>query len=216
METVKSLILILMGGVLINNYVLQRFLGICPFLGVSKKFSQANGMGIAVIFVMLCATAVTWPIQTYILNAFGLGYLQTIVFILVIAALVQFVEIVLKRFIPALYNSLGVYLPLITTNCAVLGVAINNITDGYNFIESMVSSLGVGLGFWLAMVLFAGVRSRIENSPAPRAFKGLPVTLIAASIVSLAFFGFSGVVEGLLDSIFPTAETAAAALTAVL
>ncbi|MBR2343984.1 MAG: RnfABCDGE type electron transport complex subunit A [Clostridia bacterium] len=216
METVKSLILILMGGVLINNYVLQRFLGICPFLGVSKKFSQANGMGIAVIFVMLCATAVTWPIQTYILNAFGLGYLQTIVFILVIAALVQFVEIVLKKFIPALYNSLGVYLPLITTNCAVLGVAINNITDGYNFIESMVSSLGVGLGFWLAMVLFAGVRSRIENSPAPRAFKGLPVTLIAASIVSLAFFGFSGVVEGLLDSIFPTAETAAAALTAVL
>ena len=216
METVKSLILILMGGVLINNYVLQRFLGICPFLGVSKKFSQANGMGIAVIFVMLCATAITWPIQTYILNAFGLGYLQTIVFILVIAALVQFVEIVLKKFIPALYNSLGVYLPLITTNCAVLGVAINNITDGYNFIESMVSSLGVGLGFWLAMVLFAGVRSRIENSPAPRAFKGLPVTLIAASIVSLAFFGFSGVVEGLLDSIFPTAETAAAALTAVL
>ena len=216
METVKSLILILMGGVLINNYVLQRFLGICPFLGVSKKFSQANGMGIAVIFVMLCATAVTWPIQTYILDAFGLGYLQTIVFILVIAALVQFVEIVLKRFIPALYNSLGVYLPLITTNCAVLGVAINNITDGYNFIESMVSSLGVGLGFWLAMVLFAGVRSRIENSPAPRAFKGLPVTLIAASIVSLAFFGFSGVVEGLLDSIFPTAETAAAALTRVL
>ena len=216
METVKSLILILMGGVLINNYVLQRFLGICPFLGVSKKFSQANGMGIAVIFVMLCATAVTWPIQTYILNAFGLGYLQTIVFILVIAALVQFVEIVLKRFIPALYNSLGVYLPLITTNCAVLGVAINNITDGYNFIESMVSSLGVGLGFWLAMVLFAGVRSRIENSPAPRAFKGLPVTLIAASIVSLAFFGFSGVVEGLLDSIFPTAETAAAAFARVL
>ncbi len=195
---IKSLILILMSGVLANNYVLQKFLGICPFLGVSKRFNQASGMGMAVIFVMLAATAVTWPIQTYILDAFELGYLQTIVFILVIAALVQFVEIVLKKFIPALYASLGVYLPLITTNCAVLGVAINNITDGYGFIESMVSSLGVGLGFLLAMVLFAGVRSRIENSPAPECFKGLPITLIAASIVSLAFFGFSGVVENLL------------------
>ncbi len=194
----KELILILMGGVLINNYVLQRFLGICPFLGVSKRFNQASGMGIAVIFVMLCATAVTWPIQTFVLNSFGLGYLQTIVFILVIAALVQFVEIILKKFIPALHKSLGVYLPLITTNCAVLGVTINNITDGYNFIESMFSSLGVGLGFLLAMVLFAGVRSRIENCPAPECVKGLPVTLIAASIVSLAFFGFNGIVENLL------------------
>ena len=198
MDEIKSLILILMGGVLINNYVLQRFLGICPFLGVSKKLNQATGMGVAVIFVMLCATAVTWPIQTYLLNPFELGYLQTIVFILVIAALVQFVEIVLKKFIPALHSSLGVYLPLITTNCAVLGVTINNITDGYNFLESMVSSLGVGLGFLLAMVLFAGVRSRIENCPSPECFKGLPITLIAASIVSLAFFGFSGVVESLL------------------
>ena len=198
MMEIKSLILILMAGVLVNNYVLQRFLGICPFLGVSKKSSQAVGMGIAVTFVMLCATAVTWPIQTYLLNRFNLGYLQTIVFILVIAALVQFVEIVLKRFIPALHKSLGVYLPLITTNCAVLGVTINNISDGYNFIEAMVSSLGVGLGFLLAMVLFAGVRSRIENCPAPQSFKGLPITLIAASIVSLAFFGFAGVVEGML------------------
>ena len=195
---IKSLILILMGGVLINNYVLQRFLGICPFLGVSKKSSQAVGMGVSVTFVMLCATAVTWPIQTYLLNEYKLGYLQTIVFILVIAALVQFVEIILKRFVPALHKSLGVYLPLITTNCAVLGVTINNITDGYNFLESMISSLGVGLGFFLAMVLFAGVRSRIENCPAPEAMKGLPITLIAASIVSLAFFGFAGVVEGML------------------
>lgn len=194
----KELILILMGGVLVNNYVLQRFLGICPFLGVSKKFNQASGMGIAVIFVMLCATAVTWPIQAFVLDKFGLGYLQTIIFILVIAALVQFVEIILKKFIPALHKSLGVYLPLITTNCAVLGVTINNITDGYNFIESMFSSLGVGLGFLLAMVLFAGVRSRIENCPAPECMKGLPVTLIAASIVSLAFFGFNGIVENLL------------------
>ena len=195
---IKALILILMGGVLVNNYVLQRFLGICPFLGVSRKFNQASGMGVAVIFVMLCATAVTWPIQTYILNPFGLGYLQTIAFILVIAALVQFVEIALKKLIPALYASLGVYLPLITTNCAVLGVTINNISDGYNFIESMIASLGVGLGFLLAMVLFAGVRSRIENCPAPESMKGLPVTLIAASIVSLAFYGFSGIVENLL------------------
>ena len=195
---IKSLILILMSGVLANNYVLQKFLGICPFLGVSKKFSQASGMGMAVIFVMLAATAVTWPIQTYVLNYFELEYLQTIVFILVIAALVQFVEIALKKFIPALYSSLGVYLPLITTNCAVLGVAIKNITAGYGFIESMVSSLGVGLGFLLAKVLFAGVRSRIENSPAPESVKGLPITLIAASLVSLAFFGFTGIVENLL------------------
>ena len=195
----KELILILMTGVLINNYVLQQFLGICPFLGVSKKLNQAVGMGIAVTFVMLCATAVTWPIHTYALVPLKLDYLQTIVFILVIAALVQFVEIILKKFIPALHKSLGVYLPLITTNCAVLGVTINNINqDGYNFIQSMISSLGVGLGFLLAMVLFAGVRSRIENSAAPKAFRGVPITLIAASIVALAFFGFAGVVENLL------------------
>lgn len=195
---IKALLYILLMGVFVNNYVLQKFLGICPFLGVSKKFNQAAGMGIAVIFVMICATAVTWPIQTYVLNPAKLGYLQTIVFILVIAALVQFVEIVLKKFIPALHKSLGVYLPLITTNCAVLGVAINNITDGYSFVESIFSSVGVGLGFLLAMVLFAGVRSRIENGPAPEAMKGLPITLVAASIVSLAFYGFSGVIGNML------------------
>ena len=193
----KELVLILMAGVLINNYVLQQFLGICPFLGVSKKFDQASGMGIAVTFVMLCATAVTWPIYHYIL-APNFTYLQTIVFILVIAALVQFVEIVLKKFIPALYKSLGVYLPLITTNCAVLGVTIKNISAEYTFLQSMVSSLGVGIGFLLAMVLFAGVRSRMENCPSPKAFKGIPITLVAASIVALAFFGFAGVVENLL------------------
>ena len=194
----KELILILMAGVLINNYVLQQFLGICPFLGVSKKLDQATGMGIAVTFVMLCATAVTWPIYHYILSP-NYEYLQTIVFILVIAALVQFVEIVLKKFIPSLYKSLGVYLPLITTNCAVLGVTINNINqDGYNFLESMISSLGVGLGFLFAMVLFAGVRSRMAKAPVPKAFKGIPITLLAASIVALAFFGFAGVVENLL------------------
>ena len=197
----KMLLYILLMGVFVNNYVLQRFLGICPFLGVSKKFNQASGMGVAVIFVMLAATAVTWPIQRFLLDPLGLGYLQTIVFILVIAALVQFVEIMLKRFIPSLYKSLGVYLPLITTNCAVLGVAINNITDGYDFVTSMVASLGVGLGFLLSMVLFAGVRSKIENCPAPKAFKGLPTTLIAASIVAMSFYGFAGVVEGMLDKI---------------
>lgn len=194
----KELIIILMGGVLINNYVLQQFLGICPFLGVSKKFDQASGMGIAVTFVMLFATAATWPIYTYLLIPLKLEYLQIIVFILVIATLVQFVEIMLKRFIPSLFKALGVYLPLITTNCAVLGVTINNITDGYGFLASMVSSLGVGLGFWLAMVLFAGVRSKIEQNAPPKAFRGLPVTLIAASIVAMAFYGFSGVVENLL------------------
>ena len=197
---IKALLSILLMGIFVNNYVLQKFLGICPFLGVSKKFNQASGMGIAVIFVMLCATAVTWPIQKYVLDPNGLGFLQTIVFILVIAALVQFVEIVLKKFIPALHKSLGVYLPLITTNCAVLGVAINNITDGYNFVESIFSSLGVGLGFLLAMVLFAGVRSRIENCPSPKSVQGLPITLIAASIVSLAFYGFAGIIENLLGA----------------
>ena len=198
----KSLVYLLLMGIFVNNYVLQKFLGICPFLGVSKKFDQASGMGIAVTFVMLCATAVTWPINKFVLELQIEGsdftYLRTIVFILVIAALVQFVEIVLKKFIPALHKSLGVYLPLITTNCAVLGVAINNITDGYDFVESMFASLGVGLGFLLAMILFAGVRSRIENCPAPKAFQGLPITLTAASIVSLAFFGFAGIIENLL------------------
>ena len=194
----KELILILMAGILVENYVLQKFLGICPFLGVSKKVNQAAGMGAAVIFVMLFATAATWPIYNYLLVPAKLEFLQIIVFILVIATLVQFVEIVLKRFIPSLFKALGVYLPLITTNCAVLGVAIQNITDGYNFIQSMVSSLGVGLGFLLAMVLFAGVRSRVDYAPAPKAFKNLPVTLIAASIVAMAFYGFSGVVENIL------------------
>ena len=194
----KELILILMAGVLVNNYVLQQFLGICPFLGVSKKIGQAAGMGFAVTFVMLFATAATYPIYYYILLPNGLAYLQTIVFILVIATLVQFVEIILKRFIPSLFKALGVYLPLITTNCAVLGVALNNITEEFTFIESMVSSLGVGLGFLLAMVLFAGVRSKIEDCPAPKAFKGLPTTLIAASIVAMSFYGFAGIVEGLL------------------
>ncbi len=188
-----SLLTVLLAGILTNNYVLAKTTGICPFLGVSKKFQQAAGMGCAVIFVMLCATAATWPIYTYLLKAFDLVYLQTIVFILVIAALVQFVEIVLKKFIPPLYKSLGVYLPLITTNCAVLGIANENISEGYDFVTSMVSSLGVGLGFLLAMILFAGVRLRIENCPAPKAFRGIPITLVAAAIVAMAFSGFAGI-----------------------
>lgn len=194
----KLLISILLGSILVNNYVLSQFLGICPFLGVSKKLNQATGMGIAVIFVMLVATAVTWPIQRFILDKTGLEYMQTIIFILVIAALVQFTEIVLKKFIPTLHKSLGVYLPLITTNCAVLGVTINNITDGYTFVQSVVSSLGCGLGFLLAMVLFSGVRSRIDETKIPKFLRGLPVTLIAASFMSMAFFGFAGIVENLL------------------
>ena len=192
-----KLIIILLSAVFINNYVLSRFLGICPFLGVSKKLDSATGMSLAVIFVMLLSTAVTWPIQYYLLNPNNLGYLQTIVFILVIAALVQLVEIVLKRYIPSLHQSLGVYLPLITTNCAVLGVTILNIDENYTFIEAMVHSLGSGLGFFLAMVMFSGVRSKIEGADVPESFKGLPVTLVAASITSLSFLGFGGVIENM-------------------
>ena len=202
MEAIKSMLVILLSAVLVNNYVLVRFLGICPFLGVSKKLDQASGMGVAVTVVMLLATAATWPIQKFILDPLGLGYMQTIVFIVIIASLVQMLEIILKKFIPALHAGLGVYLPLITTNCAVLGVTINNIIDygameQYGFLTSMVSSLGCGLGFLLAMVLFAGMRSRIEESNIPESFKGLPVTLIAASFMSMAFFGFAGIVDNL-------------------
>ena len=197
MEMMKSLLMILLSAVLVNNYVLSRFLGICPFLGVSKKLGQAAGMGISVTAVMLVASAITWPIQKLLLDKLGLAYMQTIVFILVIAALVQMLEIMLKKFSPSLHKALGVYLPLITTNCAVLGVAINNITDGYGFAESMVSSLGCGLGFLLAMVLFAGLRSRIEESEVPKPFRGLAITLIAASFISLAFMGLAGIVDTL-------------------
>ena len=183
---------ILMGGLLVNNFVLSQFLGICPFLGVSKKLSSAAGMSAAVIFVMLLATAATWPLYTYVLEPNGLAYLQTIVFILIIAALVQLVEIVLKRFVPPLYQALGIYLPLITTNCAVLGVTILNIDNQYDFARSMVNSLGAGLGFLLAMVMFAGVRERLETAEIPESLKGLPITLVAASLVSMSFLGFQG------------------------
>ena len=191
----KALLVIIISSVLVNNYVLSQTLGICPFLGVSKKTDQAVGMGLSVTVVMLIATLVTWPVQHYVLNKFDLAYLQTIVFILIIAALVQVLEIFLKKFSPALHRGLGVYLPLITTNCAVLGVAINNIKQNYTFLESLVNSFAAGVGFLLAMVLFAGVRSRIDETKVPRPFRGVAIALIAASILSLAFMGFSGMVK---------------------
>ena len=204
-EVTKELIAIVMAAVLVNNYVLAQFLGICPFLGVSKKLDQAAGMSVAVIFVMLLATAVTYPIQHFVLDQNNLGYLQTIVFILVIAALVQLVEIILKKYIPALHASLGVYLPLITTNCAVLGVCISNVDNymgvtafGGSFVQALFNALGSGLGFLLAMVLFSGVRSRVDKCKCPECFKGMPITLISASIVSVSFMGFAGIVENLL------------------
>ena len=199
MGDIKVLAVILLSAVFVDNYVLCRFLGICPFLGVSKKLDQATGMGIAVTVVMLLASAVTWPIQHFVLEnkVVNMGYLQNIVFILIIATLVQILEMLLKKLSPALYKGLGVYLPLITTNCAVLGVTINNIIDGYSFIESMVSTLGCGIGFLLAMVLFSGLRSRINETNIPAPFRGLAVTLIAASFISLAFMGFSGIVENI-------------------
>lgn len=193
----KEILIILMSVILVDNFVLSKFLGICPFLGVSKKLSSAVGMSFAVTFVMIIATAVTFPIYKYVLTKFGLEYLQTIVFILVIASLVQLVEIVLKKYVPLLQRSLGIYLPLITTNCAVLGVVLLNIQDEYTYVQSLFNALGAGLGFLLAMVLFSGIRHRIEHNNIPLAFKGVPSILIAASIVALSFMGFGGVVENI-------------------
>lgn len=195
--SVTNLVSIFLAAILTNNYVLSKFLGICPFLGVSKKLDTAVGMSVAVIFVMLIATAVTWPIQTYLLTPNNLDYLQTIVFILVIAALVQFIEIILKKYMVSLYNALGVYLPLITTNCSVLGVTILNIDEGYTFVESMINSLGSGIGFLVAMVIFAGVRGRLEHSNVPKTMQGLPITLVSAALVACTFLGFSGLVDGM-------------------
>ena len=191
-----NIITIVLAGILTENMVLAKFLGICPFLGVSKKTNTAVSMGIAVTLVMLLATAVTYPIQIYVLNRFGLGYLQTIVFILIIAALVQLVEIVLKKYIPPLYTALGVYLPLITTNCAVLGITMLNLTNERitNYGEALFNALGAGLGFLFAMFIFSGVRTRLETSNIPEAMKGLPITLVSAAIVSLSFLGFAGIV----------------------
>lgn len=187
--------------ILVDNYVLAKFLGICPFLGVSKKLDSSVGMSMAVTFVMVMATAVTWPIQTLLLTPasgkWDLGYLQTIVFIVVIATLVQLVEIILKKYIPALYKSLGVFLPLITTNCAILGVTILNIDNGYSFAMSIVSALGAGIGFLVAMVLFCGVRRKVDAANPPQCFQGLPLTLVAASMVAMSFMGFGGIVDAI-------------------
>ena len=195
---IKVFLAILLTGILTDNYILSKFLGICPFLGVSKKVNTAVGMSAAVIFVMVLATAVTYPINTLLVNN-DMAYLQTIVFILVIAALVQLVEIILKKYMVALYNSLGIYLPLITTNCAVLGVVLLNVENGYTFGESMMSSLGAGLGFMVAMIMFAGVRERLEGADIPKSLQGLPITLVSASLVSMSFLGFTGLVENIFN-----------------
>ena len=188
----KEMIVILLSAILTQNFVLSKSLGICPFLGVSKKLDSAVGMSLAVTFVMVLATAATWPIQTYLLDQYDLGYMQTIIFILVIAALVQLVEMILKKFVPPLYESLGIYLPLITTNCAVLGVALLNIQEHYNFLESLVYGFTGGLGFTLAIVLFSSVRQRVEEAECPESFRGFPIALISAGLLALAFMGFSG------------------------
>ncbi|MBQ3161485.1 MAG: electron transport complex subunit RsxA [Oscillospiraceae bacterium] len=188
----KELLVILLSAMLVDNFVLSKFMGICPFLGVSKKLDSAVGMGAAVTFVMICATICTTLIYSLILVPMGLEYLKTIAFILIIALFVQLVEMILKKKVPSLYNALGVYLPLITTNCAVLGVTILNIDNSYNMLQSIVNALGAGLGFTIALVIFSGVRSRVNSSDIPETFKGIPSTLIAASIVSVSFMGFSG------------------------
>lgn len=197
MDYVLSLVLIIITAIFVNNVVLAQFFGICPFLGVSKKVDTASGMGMAVTAVLVVATVVTYLIQTYVLNAFGLEYLQTIAFILVIAALVQMIEIILKKTMPALYQALGVFLPLITTNCCILGVAILVIQKDYDLLEGIIYAVSTGIGFLLAMVLFAGLREQLELANVPKAFEGVPIALVTASLLAMAFMGFSGVDGGL-------------------
>ena len=201
MALAKSMMIILLTGILTDNFVLSKFLGICPFLGVSKTTSGSLGMGCAVTAVMVCASAVTYPLYHAFLVPMGLEYLNTILFILLIAVFVQLIEMFLKKFVPALYKSRGVYLPLITTNCAVLGVTLLNIDEGYTFLESIVNALGAGLGFMMAMLIFSGVRARLERCNVPETFKGMPITLVAASIVSLSFLGFGGLVDGIFGGV---------------
>ncbi len=193
----KEFMIIIFSAILVDNFVLSKFMGICSFLGVSKNLKTAMGMSGAVVCVMLVASAITWPIQHLLLNPLKLGYLQTLVFILVIAALVQMIEMIMKKSMPPLHKALGIYLPLITTNCAVLGVTILNINSNYTFAESMVNALGAGIGFTLSLFLFSGVRSRIDKADVPEALKGLPITLISASLVAVSFLGFKGLVENL-------------------
>ncbi len=201
MELARSMMIILLTGILTENFVLSQFMGICPFLGVSKKPSGSLGMGCAVTVVMVGATAVTFPLYHAFLVPMGLEYMNTILFILIIALFVQLIETFLKKYVPALYKSLGVYLPLITTNCAVLGVTLLNIESGYTFLEAIINALGAGLGFMLAMLIFSGVRGRLERCDVPKAFSGMPVTLVAAAIVSLSFLGFGGVIDGLFGGV---------------
>lgn len=193
-----TMLVILLTAILTENFVLTKFLGICPFLGVSKKLNTAVGMSVAVIFVMALSVAVCYPINTY-LEKKDLAFLQTIIFILVIAALVQLVEIILKKHVKSLYKALGIYLPLITTNCAVLGVVLLNIDKEFTFLQSMVNAVGAGVGFLVAMVMFAGVRDRLESADIPKFLKGLPITLISASLTSVSFLGFAGVVEAIFE-----------------
>lgn len=202
-QTIKSLVAIFLAAILTENYVLNKFLGICPFLGVSKKLDTALGMSCAVTVVMVIATAVTWPLYTYLLVPNNLSYLQTLVFILVIAALVQLLETALHKYMPPLYNSLGIYLPLITTNCAVLGVTMLVLEKGaadpsFGYLQSLINAFGSGVGFLVAMILFAGVRERLEDCDIPQCFRGLPITLVAASLVAVSFLGFNGLVDRLL------------------
>ena len=197
METVLSLVLIIITAIFVNNVVLAQFLGICPFLGVSKKVDTASGMGMAVTAVLVVATAVTYAIQKFLLDEFGLGYLQTIAFILVIAALVQMIEIILKKTMPALYQALGVFLPLITTNCCILCVAILVIQKDFNLLEGLIYAASTGIGFLLAMVLFAGLREQLELVNVPKSFAGVPIALVTAGLLAMAFMGFSGVDGGL-------------------
>ena len=192
MSLFTSLMSISLGAILVNNFILAQFLGICPFMGVSQKTGTAMGMGLAVTFVMGIASAVTWAVNNYILVPLDLGYMQTVAFILVIAALVQFVEMFLQKAVPTLYQALGIYLPLITTNCAVLGVALLNIQKSYNFIESVVYGITGGLGFLVAIVLFASIREHTEDADCPKSFRGFPLALISAGLLALAFMGFSG------------------------
>ena len=194
MKTLSELLIIAIGSAIVNNVVLSQFLGICPFLGVSKKVETATGMGGAVVFVITLSSLLTSLIYKFILVPLGFEYLQTIVFILFIAALVQFVEMFLKKAMPSLYQALGVYLPLITTNCAVLGTALTNVQNDYSFIASVVNGIGISLGFLIAIVILAGIREKMEYNNIPESFKGMPITLLTAGLMAIAFFGFSGLI----------------------
>jgi electron transport complex protein RnfA len=196
----QGIITIFIAGIFTDNFILSRFLGVCPFLGVSKRLDTAVGMSLAVTLVMTLSTAITFPLYSNILAPLGFGYLRVVVFILIIAALVQLLETILKKYLPPLYNALGIFLPLITTNCAVLGVTLLHFTHGHNYLEALLSAFAAGIGFLVAMVMFAGVRSRIEGCDIPKSMEGLPITLIAAAIMSLSFMGFTGIAEGIFGN----------------